>query len=91
MLSQSGGGAWLGFGGGSCQGRILQSFPTLFCWALASRQVGLLEMLQQESDKEVWSFFSLRSSSQMLESHFYSVLRISVEHLLCTMPCLRCG
>lgn len=72
VLSQSGGGAWLGFGGGSCQGRILQSFPTLFCWALfclASRQVGLLEMLQQESDKEVLVFFP-SSSSQMLESHF---------------------
>ena len=42
VLSQSGGGAWLVFGGGSCQGRILQSFPTFFCWALASRRGGFI-------------------------------------------------
>ena len=56
MLSQSGGGDWLVIGGGSCQGRILKSFPT-FVGLEPPDEVGLLEMVQQESDKEVWPFF----------------------------------
>ena len=74
-------------GSGSGQGRILKGFRTLFCWTSVCQQDGFIRDVATGERG-----FCPRGSSQMLECYFYSVvLQIFIEHLLCAMPCFRCG
>lgn len=76
-------------GSGSGQGRILKGFRTLFCWTSVCQQD---EFIRDVATRERQEVFVREVVLKCLSVNFYSVvLQLFIEHLLCAMPCFRCG